>query len=320
MSEAASTETNASRAADYPLRSDHDAFEVAVRKLKGRPRHCAINAIRSLRRAWQIAPIDPEMAAFRAITAEEEAATALIFALQKRRYPRADELNWRQHPHKAGITPFLRAIESMIAESPLPRPSVVLKHNEDPPRIDIFFDGAALGIPGDLTVSPEEPLHGVLSHGNAESGPEIATFTDQLQALADDRGAKDILAVIRADANLRNQVLYAADDGIPDVQNVDAFLLGHRRPVFILLALTIIILQTKQIQLFAVQALHAYLLALGKAAQEFDYQTAAGPPSDLSIKIVSTPDGPPVATVEQRFDNVVLYSNNEPEPAPGDAS
>ncbi len=116
-------------------------------------------------------------------------------------------------------------------------------------------------------------------------------FTEQLQALADGRGAKDILAVIRADANLRNQVLYAADDGIPEVQKVDAFLLGRRRPVFILLALTIMILQTKQIQLFAVQALHAYLSALGKAAQAFDYQAAIGPPSSLAIKIVSKPRG-----------------------------
>lgn len=305
---------DASRASDYPLLPIHELFEIAVRKLRGRPRHCAINAIRSLRRAWKIAAIDPEMAAFRAITAEEEAATALIFALQRRRYPRANELDSYKHAHKAGLTPFLRAIESMIAESPLPRPKIVLKHTEDPPRIDIFFDGAALGIPGDLSVSPEEPLQGVLSHGNAESGSEVAMFTEQLQALADGRGAKDILAVIRADANLRNQVLYAADDGIPEVQKVDAFLLGRRRPVFILLALTIMILQTKQIQLFAVQALHAYLSALGKAAQAFDYQAAIGPPSSLAIKIVSSLEGPPIASIEQRFDNVVFYVNDRQEP------
>ncbi len=54
--------------------------------------------------------------AFRAITAEEEAATALIFALQRRRYPRANELDSYKHAHKAGLTPFLRAIES-IADS-----------------------------------------------------------------------------------------------------------------------------------------------------------------------------------------------------------
>lgn len=298
---------------DYPFLPYRDALHTAVLKLKRRPRHCAVNALRSLRRAWKIAAIDPEMAAFRAITAEEEAATALIFALQHRDYPRANELDWHKHMHKAGVSPFLRAVESMIAESGFPKPQVVLRYKDDTPRVDIFFAGADLGIPGDYIVSPEQPLHGVLSHGKVgEEGQAIATFSRELQILADGRGAKDILAVIRADANLRNQVLYAAEDGVPNVENVDAFLVARRRPVTLLLSLMIAVLQTKEIQLFAVQVLDAYLQALGKASGTvFDYAAAVGPPAKLSIKVRGGPDAPPVATIQQQFDSFIFHLNED---------
>jgi hypothetical protein len=67
-----------------PLDDFQLALEALSQKLAGRPRHSAANAFRTLRRAWKIAEIDPEIALFLAITAEEEAATALMVSLQSR--------------------------------------------------------------------------------------------------------------------------------------------------------------------------------------------------------------------------------------------
>jgi hypothetical protein len=49
--------------------------------------YAARNAVRHLDKAGEIAEIDPMMAAFRAITAEEEAATAVFHALRRQGYP-----------------------------------------------------------------------------------------------------------------------------------------------------------------------------------------------------------------------------------------
>ncbi|MDP8233351.1 MAG: hypothetical protein P9M06_00910 [Candidatus Saelkia tenebricola] len=46
-------------------------------------RHSARNAIAMMEKTYTLIEIDPEMAAFRAITSAEEAATAIIHSLKK---------------------------------------------------------------------------------------------------------------------------------------------------------------------------------------------------------------------------------------------
>jgi len=53
-----------------------------VAKLGGRIPHCLNSAYHHLRRSWTLQPIDSEMSLFRAITADEEAATVLTLALK----------------------------------------------------------------------------------------------------------------------------------------------------------------------------------------------------------------------------------------------
>ena len=216
-----------------------------------------------------IAPLDPEMALFRAITAEEEAATALILALQQKRYPGASNLKHKSHPHKAGLTPFLRVIERFLAEVKFPAPQVILKSDGQVPRIDI-----SLPAPGGLVAVPDEPLNGI-THKEGDGGPTVLDFGEQAQRYAAEQGVADMLTVIHDEANFRNRLLYATDEGIPVADNVDPALIARGRPVFILLSLTMIILQTPKHQLFAVQVLQSYLQAL-KAIPEgaFDYEAA----------------------------------------------
>lgn len=263
------TANSCQRPAEYPFTNWNRKLEEAVGKLRGRPRHCALNATRCLRRSWLIAPLDPEMALFRAITAEEEAATALILALQQKRYPGASNLKHHSHPHKAGLTTFLRVIERFLAEVKFPVAQVTLKSDGQVPRIDV-----GISVPGGLVAMLDEPLNGI-THEEEDAGHIILNFSEQSQKYAAERGAADMLTAIRSEANIRNQLLYASDEGIAVAEDVDPALIARRRPVFILLALTVMILQTPMHQLFAVQVLRSYLLALKAIPEDaFDYEAA----------------------------------------------
>jgi hypothetical protein len=81
---------------ELPFTEAQATIEKCIEMLAGRPRHCGRSAFRHLRKAWMLYPIDREMALFRAITAEEEAATALILAMKQRRYPGAELLDYRR--------------------------------------------------------------------------------------------------------------------------------------------------------------------------------------------------------------------------------
>jgi hypothetical protein len=84
-------------------------------------RNCARNSMHHLERAFKIKDVDPEMAVFRSITAEEEAATAIFIALKEKHYNNADKIQYKKHPYKQALGPFIRAIgkfSSNISNSP----------------------------------------------------------------------------------------------------------------------------------------------------------------------------------------------------------
>lgn len=85
-----------------------------LQSLTGRVHHAAMNALHHLERAKKISDIDPEMSAFRAIIAEEEAATAFFITLKQLGYERAKKLNHRDHQFKAGLFPFITAVHHQI--------------------------------------------------------------------------------------------------------------------------------------------------------------------------------------------------------------
>ena len=295
--------SEAARLNEFPLTPFGESLLMAAKKLTGRPKWASVHAISGLKRAWLIAPIDPEMALFRAITAEEEAATALITALKIQRYPNAELLNARDHAHKNGLYPFIRGIESLLAESGWPSPQMQLQHEDRKPRIDIHFRSEELGFPPGQQVTPDEPLNMTAHRGRKDSSERIVEdFGDQLQALAEGRGAKNIGEVIKTEANFRNRLLYAADSGIPIVQNVDPELIARRKRILLLVGLTVVILQTKAHQLFAVQAVQAYLTALGKSVPEsFDFDAAVGEPPEILFNVTKEHGGQPIARVIRRF-------------------
>jgi hypothetical protein len=306
MTTSSTSDTTEQRPEGYPFTDWQLKLQEAIPKLKGRPRHCAIHAFKGLKRAWKIAEIDPEMAYFRALTAEEEAATALIFALKHRRYPGAEKLDYNYHPHKAGITPFLRAIENVFAESKFPTPSYKLDSEADTPNISLRFKSENLGLPPGYIAEVDQPLNGFFQE-NTELSPGISIFGSALRKYAENKGSTSVLRVIKEEANIRNRLLYAADNGIPKVDNVDSVLLSKSRPISIMVSLTIAILQTREHQLLVPQALEAYLHIFDRAPDErFDYAAIAEPNVDIQIEIQRNANG----SSQTSFRRILKYNYN----------
>jgi hypothetical protein len=253
----------------------YNGLERAVKKLGGRVKHCSRNAFAHLSAAEKILDIDPAMAAFRAITAEEEAASALILSIKQKRYPGSDLLDHRSHVHKAALTHLISAVGKVMQVIDIASPTVLL-HDTDPPKISIRIDMSKLGLgtPEPLFAVPDQPLNFSIHQG--EGTERAHRFEQELQAIAEERGVSEIADLIRNEANQRNRLLYASDTGIPQVTIGDGYLLERRRRVTVLLVLTIAIQQTPMHQLFAVQCLRSLLLALRKIeVANFDFQAPA---------------------------------------------
>lgn len=223
-----------------------------------------------LRKAWTLHPIDTEMSLFRAITAGEEAATAVIRALNVRKYPNAERLKERQHPHKAAIT--------AIADKNIAMPTLSLRV-EGEPRIKLSIDIAGqAGLDEPMSGTPDEPFNwSFRSDGTGAFKPH--DFSEELAALASEKGARNVEAYVVNEANRRNRLLYASDQGIPSVAFADSLLLGRRQRVTVMLMITIAILQTKMHQPLLVQCLDALLRTIAR----FDGDPLDIPPLDSTL-------------------------------------
>jgi hypothetical protein len=229
--------------------------------------YAAANAVEHLRLAWKIRHLDPAMALFRGITADEESVTSIFHALKARKYVGADQLRVRRHDHKAAGVPFLAAVEgALVGMMPL-RPTLVFKRPSGPaPRIRLRLHLTGLdGIP--YQAEHEPPLHGSLSLNGSP-----VDFSNELNMLASLQQAKDIQTHIHALANERNRLLYASPNGIPSVTLTDQYFLMIRRRVFRNLGIYLLIMEYKEHQAFVQQALDAFWAVLstlrgGKATQ-----------------------------------------------------
>lgn len=224
-------------------------------------KHCARSALRHLEKASLIAELDPEMAVFRGITAEEEAASAVFHAVRRHHYVGAAKLNPRDHLQKNALGPFCAAVAELfaVADRTLAlRPQVFIEGEDEGRRLQIQFHTAGIGI-GDGLASPRPPLHFAVS----EEPGALHDFGEQLQAIASAAGAHNILAHIRKRANARNEVLYASAAGIPSV-TLGNFLEQQRTKVKVILILYLLIDPYPEHQLFVSQALLAFLKMLEK--------------------------------------------------------
>lgn len=252
-----------------------------------RARHSGRNAFNHLHKAWKLHPIDSEMSLFCALTAEEEAASALILALRQQRYPGAKLLDPQSHMHKGAIWPIIEAIARGHTDKGLP-PPVISVSRKGRALVSVKIDiGPMIGHDGPYWAHSPDPFHFVLR--SDENGPfETHRWTKELGQIS---GAEQsIIDHIRTEANIRNRLLYATDKGMPGVEFPDASILLRLERVKWIMIAVIGILQTKTKQLLVVQALEALLMALRKFKGEgYEFPGFEGEIQYLSIK--QQPDG-----------------------------
>jgi hypothetical protein len=295
----------AGRPANFPFSEWQLGVEEAVVTLSGHVRHATRNAFVHLQKAWQLHGVDDAMSGFRAITAEEEAATALMLALKQRRYPGADRLRHRDHAHKSAVWSVITAVNGALFKSGIPTPQVHLS-KAPPPRVLLRINVTAMagGSGEPVWAEPDEPLNFSLRSGKADDAI-IHLFEKELAELADVHGQGSIRKHVEAEANLRNRLLYAGTDGLPHVEFEDAFLLERARRVGVLCTLVVIVMQTPIHQLFLIQCLEALLQALGRIEGELtDYKAAvaaASGPDLPRFSIVRVEGAPAVMSVTRRI-------------------
>jgi len=204
----------------------------------------------------------PEVAYFLAITAEEESATALFHALKRRRYANAGHLKPKNHIHKTALHPFLLAVGKLFTEvSAWCDPMFVFDTEQSPGgkellRLRLTVDGPD-GKP--IWAHPLPPLEFSVSvNGTAHD------FGPELQRLASEKNARSAKEYVELLANRRNQVLYAAPNGMPHVEHDPMPFLQYRKSVvFSHLIAYLLVDPFPQRQLFVQQTLNAFVAMLG---------------------------------------------------------
>jgi hypothetical protein len=244
--------------------------QAAIDMVEQRPspgKHCARNAFRHIKRAWGLQAVDPEMAAFRAITAEEEAVTAIFHALQRQKYRGAEKLKRKNHLHKNALVPFCTAISGALAiTEKLLKPELYLDKEEVPPRFRVRIDVSSI-VPGRKFAFPEPPLN-----FNMRMNGTTYDFTDRLESIVARNNFSNITKYLEERANRRNRLLYAAQEGAPEVESLGNFLPIQRTNVLILVILYLMIDPYPKKQSFVQQSLQAFLKMLKLLPGEIEFE------------------------------------------------
>lgn len=211
--------------------------------------------------AERLLEIDSVMAAFRGLTAEEEAASGFMHCLKERGYQNADKLNPWDHVHKNAITPFLDSLGLFFAETIdayVNKPALKLQGEGKDRRLML---GLFINVNGhDQWAYPIPPLNFTVT-----TDEKRLSFQRQIDFLSEHRWEKNILAYIKDQANTRNQLLYARPDGYRYQGELNPDYLATRTVrVMALLRAYLLVQPYKERLTFVQDSLNAYLVMIGK--------------------------------------------------------
>lgn len=226
-------------------------------------RHCFRSALHHLERSEFLAALDPAMAVFRAITAEEEAASGLIRCLRELGYPRSDELNPHNHVHKHAVFPFMEILGLFFGQTlgkHLQKYHLHVKEEDGETRLMLALSVVAYGEP--KLAYPIPPLNfGVSTLGKTE----LIDYSSQIAKFTEAKGMPSVKAFLKKEANLRNSILYAGPTGYPVVQDLNvSFIEERRRRVLGILYLFLLIFPYEEHQPYVSQALAAFANLIGQ--------------------------------------------------------
>lgn len=185
--------------------------DLCIEMLEGltnsKAKHCFRSALNHLNCAQKIVEIDLAMAVFRAITAEEEAASGLMLELQNKRYRNAENLEIRNHTHKGAVIELISVITQFLEDN-FSGSSYNLSIDKVNGELQLKLQ-AEMNINNErMTIIPEPPL-------NLAFRIEAKRFSmkQQIQTLLQNRGSETLKAHLKQKANLRNTILYAGNKG-----------------------------------------------------------------------------------------------------------
>ncbi|WP_269715651.1 hypothetical protein [Caulobacter sp. NIBR2454] len=233
------------------------ALRVMAPKLPRAVRFRVENSLRHFDLAMPLLPIDREMASFRAITGEEEAAAALIKALQFRSYPHADRLSVKDHTHKAAVLACALAVKANMATG-LKNLRVMFDLKD--PRIDVGIPVSDFGVTSphmkDVVLQPVEPLDIVRA---APPGEDGTVLSRDFKKLAEGAKFAQIREMLRVHSNARNKLLYASNKSLPRSRATAQSISARRSNAMLLISIAIVALQTDRHQALLCEAIDGLL-------------------------------------------------------------
>jgi hypothetical protein len=231
---------------------------------KRRSRHCFRSAIHHLEMAAKIEQIDPAMAAFRCLTAEEEAASGLMHSLKERGYRNSDRLKPRDHLQKNAISPFLNILGLAVSgflKSHEIEPAFHIKDSGDGECLHFIFKTPRLG---EDWIYPIPPLNFSIT---CEGKP--ISYKREIDELVHLRGVQDIRKHLDELANRRNSLLYATDEGYPSSVDLSPTFFQEKTVRVLALIRAHLLIQPYSEELTFVQdSLSAFLAMLGRLESE----------------------------------------------------
>jgi hypothetical protein len=198
------------------------------------------------------------MALFRALTAEEEAATAIVHALKRHKYQGADRINPYRHDQKAAfpaiVMTVVRAFDHLHTQGHDPAIEIPMEETQGGVRLRLTFPFPN----GQLKwVYPNPPLNFTRSVNGI-----LDDLAEEMAGFLRDRGSHEggLRRYLNEQANLRNRILYASPDGVPEIEgSVSKDILRKRQAVFMVLTVFLMIDPHPRQQLFVQQCLDAFL-------------------------------------------------------------
>lgn len=182
---------------------------------EGKIKHASRNAVAHITQAVYLLKHDPLMAMFRAICAEEEAATALICSVKQQGYPKSEYLKEMDHSHKHCVIVLIQVVREWYLQSsqldgfPFRNPKFRFADVQGRDGIELGFE---LVIDPPSYVVPQPPL------GLKEAGGDLSEkLAAELGKLFQGKKFETIWRRIRDSGSFRNKLLYAGPTGRPGI-------------------------------------------------------------------------------------------------------
>lgn len=260
---------------EFPINEADKLMVDVILSMPPPSRWRAFNAVRHLNRGWRLRVEDPEMAGFRSITAEEEAATALFLSLKRRRYKGANKLKHNNHLHKNAVIPFIDAVSRVFAKfrDIAPPVELVWDQQQTPARLILRVAAVSHSVMGTMWALPQPPLNFFSSASQPGLGMVRLDFAAEIEQIATEAKTETIIDYLRERANVRNKLLYATADGYPGVSgDIEASLRGLQRNVMTILRLYFMIDPYAKHQGFVQQCLDAFIKMLNLVPKDIQFE------------------------------------------------